>query len=38
MYHLPNDVIEAYATTFYHNGEFILVRTDSRGSPRQVRG
>jgi hypothetical protein len=28
-YHLPNDVIEAYATTFYHNGEFILVRTDN---------
>jgi hypothetical protein len=22
-------VIEAYATTFYHNGEFILVRADN---------
>jgi hypothetical protein len=28
-YRLPNDVIEAYATTFYHNGESILVRTDN---------
>ena len=28
-YHLPNDVIAAYATTFFHNGEFVLVRTDS---------
>ena len=27
--HLPNEVIEAYATSFYHNGEFILVRTDT---------
>ena len=25
--HLPNEVIEAYATSFYHNGEFVLVRT-----------
>src|ERR1700704_5546541 len=28
-YHLPNDVIEAYVTTFIHNGEFVLVRTDN---------
>jgi hypothetical protein len=27
-YRLPARVIEAYATTFYHNGRFILVRTD----------
>ena len=27
--HLPNKVIEAYATTFSHNGEFVLVRTDT---------
>jgi len=26
-YHLPDDVIEAYATTFYHKGKFVLVRT-----------
>jgi hypothetical protein len=28
-YDLPDQVIEAYATTFYHNGEFVLVRTDN---------
>jgi PAS domain S-box-containing protein len=27
--HLPQEVIEAYATTFSHNGEFVLVRTDT---------
>jgi hypothetical protein len=27
--HLPNEVIEAYANTFYHGGEFVLVRTDT---------
>jgi len=27
-YHLPDDVIEAYATAFYHKGKFILVRTE----------
>jgi hypothetical protein len=27
-YDLPHAVIKAYATTFYHNGEFVLVRTD----------
>ena len=26
-YHLPKEVIKAYATTFYHNGEFVLVKT-----------
>ena len=28
-YHLPDEAIEAYATTFYHNGEFVLVKTDN---------
>ena len=28
--HLPNEVIEAYANSFYHGGEFVLVRTDSQ--------
>src|SRR4029077_9862619 len=28
-YHLPNQVIEGYATTFYHS-EFVLVRTGAR--------
>ena len=27
--HLPHEVIEAYATSFYHGGEFVLVRTDT---------
>ena len=27
--HLPKNVIEAYATTFSQNGEFVLVRTDA---------
>jgi hypothetical protein len=29
-YRLPDSVINAYATTFYHNGKFILVRTDTK--------
>jgi hypothetical protein len=28
-YDLLDEVIEAYARTFYHNGEFVLVRTDN---------
>ena len=28
-YHLSEEVIEAYVTTFYHNGAFVLVRTDA---------
>ena len=30
-YHLPDQVIESYATTFYHEGKVVLVRT---GPPR----
>ena len=26
--HLPDDVIDAYATAFSHNGKFVLVRTE----------
>ena len=26
--HLPDDVIEAYATAFYHKGKFVIVRTE----------
>jgi hypothetical protein len=26
--HLPDDVIDAYATAFYHKGKFIVVRTE----------
>jgi hypothetical protein len=28
-YHLPDEMIEAYATTFFHNGEFVLIRTNN---------
>ena len=28
-WHLPNKVIEAYATTFSENGQFVLVKTDT---------
>jgi hypothetical protein len=27
-WHLPDDVVEAYATAFYHEGKFVLVRTE----------
>jgi hypothetical protein len=27
-YHLPDNVIEAYARAFYHKGKFVLVRTE----------
>ena len=30
-YHLPDHVIEYYATTYYHEGKIVLVRT---GAPR----
>jgi hypothetical protein len=33
-YHLPNDAIEAYVINFNHNGEFVLVRTESERSGR----
>jgi hypothetical protein len=29
-YHLPDEVIEAYAMTFSHSGEFLLVRTENK--------
>jgi hypothetical protein len=29
-------LIEAYATTFYHNGEFVLVRTDNERAERAM--
>ena len=28
-YDLPDNVIEGYAAAFYHNGKFVLVKTDS---------
>ena len=35
-YDVPAEVIQAYAVTFYHNGEFILVKTDAESSERAV--
>jgi hypothetical protein len=29
-YRLPEEVIEAYATTFSHSGEFLLLKTESK--------
>ena len=28
-YGVPDNVIESYATAFYHNGKFILIRTET---------
>jgi hypothetical protein len=35
-YNVPNDVINAYATTFHHNGKFILLKTDSQRSEQVI--
>jgi hypothetical protein len=35
-YDVPADVIRAYAITFYHNGEFILVKTDAERAERAM--
>ena len=29
-YHLSNEVIEDYATAFYRNSKFVLVKTDTQ--------
>ncbi len=29
-YHLPDEVIEAYAKTFSHSGEFLLLKTENK--------
>jgi hypothetical protein len=31
-YDLPAEVIQAYSVTFYHNGEFILVKTNAESA------
>jgi len=36
-YHLSNDVIEAYAATFYHKGKFVLVRTDAERAEQAMK-
>lgn len=35
-YHLPSDVINAYATTFLHGGKFILVKADPQRSEQVI--
>ena len=35
-YDVPAQVIQAYAVTFYHNGEFILVKTDPESGEQAV--
>jgi hypothetical protein len=35
-YHLPNEMIEAYATMFFHNGEFVLVTTDNERADQVI--
>jgi hypothetical protein len=36
-YHLPDEVVEAYATTFCHDGKFVLVRTNPQRDEEVVR-
>jgi hypothetical protein len=35
-YHLSEDVIDGYATTFYHKGKFVLVRTDPQRAEQVI--
>ncbi len=35
-YGLPDDVIDAYATTFAHNGRFVLVRANDKDADRAM--
>jgi hypothetical protein len=35
-YRLPDEVIEAYAMTFSHSGEFLLVRTENKRAQAAV--
>ena len=35
-YHLPNDVINAYATTFHHDGKFVLLKAGSQRSEQVI--
>jgi hypothetical protein len=34
---LPKEVIKAYAVMFYHNGEFLLVRSDAGRAEQAMR-
>jgi hypothetical protein len=33
-YSLPDEAIDAYATTFAHSGKFVIVRTDAKDADR----
>ena len=35
-YRLPDEVIEGYATTFYHKGKFVLVKTDPQRAEQGI--
>ena len=35
-YHLPENVIDGYATTFYHKGKFVLVKTDPQRAEQAI--
>jgi hypothetical protein len=35
-YRLPDEVIEGYATTFFHKGKFVLVRTDPQRAEQVI--
>ena len=35
-YRLPDEVIEGYATTFYHKGKFVLVKTDPQRAEQVI--
>ena len=35
-YRLPDEVIEGYATTFYHKGKFVLVKTDPQRAQQVI--
>jgi hypothetical protein len=36
QYHLPDEVIEGYATAFYRNSKFVLVRTNIQRAEQVV--
>lgn len=35
-YHVPDQVIEGYANTFYHGGKFVVVKTNKKRAPEAV--
>ena len=35
-YHVPAEVINGYATSFFHEGKFVVVKTDAKGAPEAM--